>query len=43
MIAFGASAIGHLPKGYVQNETDIRRYADQMRHGELATAKPSRR
>jgi oxygen-independent coproporphyrinogen-3 oxidase len=39
LIAFGASSIGRLPQGYVQNETNIRWYADQIGNGDLATAK----
>ncbi|MBN9004961.1 MAG: oxygen-independent coproporphyrinogen III oxidase [Rhizobiales bacterium] len=39
LIGFGASAIGRLPQGYVQNEVVLGRYADRVRRGELATAK----
>ena len=39
LIGFGASAIGQLPQGYVQNEPIILRYAERIRDGELATAK----
>ncbi|MGE0753304.1 MAG: oxygen-independent coproporphyrinogen III oxidase [Variibacter sp.] len=39
LIGFGASAIGRLPQGYVQNETVIRRYADQTSQDGLAAAR----
>lgn len=39
LIGFGASAIGCLPQGYVQNEVVLGRYADLVMRGELATAK----
>ncbi len=39
LIGFGASAIGRLPQGYVQNEVGLGRYADHIRQGNLATAK----
>jgi oxygen-independent coproporphyrinogen-3 oxidase len=39
LIGFGASAIGRLTQGYVQNEVVLGRYAERIRHGELATAK----
>lgn len=39
LIGFGASAIGRLPDGYVQNEVVIGRYADRVLSGALATAK----
>lgn len=39
LIGFGASAIGHLPQGYVQNEVVLGRYAERIRRGDLATAK----
>ncbi|MGD9846781.1 MAG: oxygen-independent coproporphyrinogen III oxidase [Variibacter sp.] len=39
LIGFGASAIGRLPQGYVQNETVIRRYADQTSQDGLAATK----
>ena len=39
LIGFGASAIGRLPQGYVQNEVVLGRYAERIRRGELATAK----
>ena len=39
LIGFGASAIGRLPQGYVQNEVVLGRYTERIRRGELATAK----
>lgn len=39
LIGFGASAIGRLPQGYVQNEIVLGRYAERISRGELATAK----
>lgn len=39
LIGFGASAIGRLPQGYVQNEVPLGRYAACIMLGELATAK----
>lgn len=39
LIGFGASAIGHLPQGYVQNEVQIGAYAQNVTSGRLATAK----
>lgn len=39
LIGLGASAIGRLPQGYVQNETVLGSYADMIARGELATAK----
>lgn len=39
LIGFGASAIGRLPQGYVQNEVVISRYAERVKQGELATVK----
>jgi oxygen-independent coproporphyrinogen-3 oxidase len=39
LIGFGASAIGRLPQGYVQNETVIGRYADRTSQDGLATAR----
>jgi oxygen-independent coproporphyrinogen-3 oxidase len=39
LIGFGASAIGRLPQGYVQNEVVPGRYAERILRGELATAK----
>jgi oxygen-independent coproporphyrinogen-3 oxidase len=39
LIGFGASAIGYLPQGYVQNEVPIRAYSEAIAAGRLATAK----
>jgi oxygen-independent coproporphyrinogen-3 oxidase len=39
LIGLGASAIGRLPQGYVQNETVLGSYAAMIALGELATAK----
>lgn len=39
LIGFGASAIGRLPQGYVQNDTGLGAYAARIRDGALATAK----
>ncbi len=42
LIGLGASAIGRLPQGYVQNEIALGRYAARVMRGELATAKGCR-
>jgi oxygen-independent coproporphyrinogen-3 oxidase len=39
LLGFGASAIGHLPQGYVQNEVQIGAYQQSIADGHLATAK----
>ncbi|SFQ12146.1 oxygen-independent coproporphyrinogen-3 oxidase [Bradyrhizobium sp. Ghvi] len=39
LLGFGASAIGHLPQGYVQNEVQIGAYQHGIAEGRLATAK----
>ncbi|MCU4180858.1 oxygen-independent coproporphyrinogen III oxidase [Bosea sp. BH3] len=39
LIGFGASAIGRLPQGYVQNEVVIGRYAERISDGALPTVK----
>jgi oxygen-independent coproporphyrinogen-3 oxidase len=39
LIGFGASAIGQLPQGYVQNEVRIRAYEETIASGQLATVK----
>ena len=39
LIGFGASAIGRLTQGYVQNEVALGLYASRISRGELATAK----
>jgi oxygen-independent coproporphyrinogen-3 oxidase len=39
LIGLGASAIGRLPQGFVQNHTDVGRYSRAIEEGRLATAK----
>jgi oxygen-independent coproporphyrinogen-3 oxidase len=39
LLGFGASAIGHLPQGYVQNAVAIGDYSDAIATGRLATVK----
>jgi oxygen-independent coproporphyrinogen-3 oxidase len=39
LLGFGASAIGRLPQGYVQNEVNTRAYLESIASGELATVK----
>ena len=39
LIGFGASAIGQMPQGYIQNETALRPYAERIARGELACVK----
>ena len=39
LLGFGASAIGRLPQGYVQNETQTRAYLESIAGGRLATVK----
>jgi oxygen-independent coproporphyrinogen-3 oxidase len=39
LIGFGASAIGRLKQGYIQNEVSLSQYAGRIALGELATAK----
>jgi oxygen-independent coproporphyrinogen-3 oxidase len=39
LIGLGASSIGTLPQGYVQNEIDLRRYSTAIQEGRLATAR----
>ncbi|MCA0418341.1 MAG: oxygen-independent coproporphyrinogen III oxidase [Proteobacteria bacterium] len=39
LIGFGASAIGRLPQGYVQNEVVIGRYAERIADSALPTAR----
>lgn len=39
LIGFGASAIGQLPQGYVQNQTQVRAYEEAIASGGFATAK----
>ena len=39
LIGFGASAIGSLPQGYVQNDPDVPAYGAAMEEGRLATVR----
>ncbi|WP_454643561.1 oxygen-independent coproporphyrinogen III oxidase [Bradyrhizobium liaoningense] len=39
LLGFGASAIGHLPQGYVQNDVQIGAYAQSIAADRFATAK----
>ena len=39
LLGFGASAIGHLPQGYVQNEVRTLVYSDLVSNGNLASIK----
>jgi oxygen-independent coproporphyrinogen-3 oxidase len=39
LLGFGASAIGHLPQGYVQNGVNIRAYSETIAGGKLAAVK----
>lgn len=39
LVGFGASAIGALPEGYLQNEGDLKAYAEAIAAGRLATAR----
>src|SRR5204863_3557424 len=39
LLGFGASAIGLLPQGYVQNEVRTRGYSESIASGRLATVK----
>ena len=39
LLGFGASAIGALPQGYVQNAVPVPEYRDAIRRGRLATAR----
>jgi oxygen-independent coproporphyrinogen-3 oxidase len=39
LLGFGASAIGSLPQGYVQNAVPILQYRDRVRDGRLASAR----
>jgi oxygen-independent coproporphyrinogen-3 oxidase len=39
LIGFGASAIGSLPQGYVQNQPDLARHAATVRAGDLPTVR----
>ena len=39
LIGFGASSIGALPEGYVQNAAPLRQYAEAVRRGQLPVVK----
>lgn len=39
LLGLGASSIGRLPQGYVQNEPGLRAYAERIARGELATVR----
>jgi oxygen-independent coproporphyrinogen III oxidase len=39
LLGFGASAIGYLPQGYVQNEVPTRAYSEAVASGRLATVR----
>lgn len=39
LIGFGASAIGQLPQGYIQNAPQVRAYEEKIASGSLATVK----
>ena len=39
LVGFGASSIGTLPQGYVQNEVGVRAYLQKLADGELATSR----
>lgn len=39
LIGFGASSIGALPEGYVQNAAPLRQYADAVKNGQLPIVK----
>ena len=39
LIGIGASAIGSLPQGYVQNDPDVPRYRERIKANKLATAR----
>ncbi|MBT4218532.1 MAG: oxygen-independent coproporphyrinogen III oxidase, partial [Rhodospirillaceae bacterium] len=39
MLGFGASAIGHLPQGYIQNASPLKEYRDTVSGGEFAIAR----
>jgi len=42
LIAIGTSAIGYLPQGFIQNETDIRRWRHEIELGRLPVLKGKR-
>jgi oxygen-independent coproporphyrinogen III oxidase len=39
LIGLGASSIGYLPQGYVQNTTNLKDYREEIERGHLATAR----
>ena len=39
MLGFSASPIGQTPRGYVQNDVDVRRWSATINSGEFPTAK----
>lgn len=39
LIGFGASSIGQLPQGYVQNLADVKAWSERVESGDLATAR----
>ncbi|MGD0108903.1 MAG: oxygen-independent coproporphyrinogen III oxidase [Rhodopila sp.] len=39
LIGFGASSIGQVPQGYVQNVSDIKGWSERIEKGELATVR----
>lgn len=39
LLGFGASAIGSLPQGYVQNETAVARWRERVAAGDFATSR----
>lgn len=39
LLGFGASSIGRLPQGYLQNEPGLRPYAERITRGDLATVR----
>ncbi len=39
LLGFGASSIGYLPQGYVQNHVPMKAYGDAVESGRLATAR----
>lgn len=39
LIALGASSIGRMPKGFVQNTPDMKTYSTRITQGQLATAR----
>ncbi|MBT3767602.1 MAG: oxygen-independent coproporphyrinogen III oxidase [Rhodospirillaceae bacterium] len=39
LLGFGASSIGKVPQGYIQNQSPLKTYRDQVKNGHLATTK----